>query len=329
MILLLGASGYIGQAFAMELRRRRYGFIPLTRRAIDYTDFELLFDYIRKLKPEFIINAAGYPGRPNVDACETAREETLFANTLLPQTISRACSMTSTPWGHVSSGCIYRGAKFIDDKGMRIVEGAELRRLFAEHPERVCGYTEWDEPNFSFRNAPCNFYSGTKTLAEEAIRGMGDVYLWRPGMPFNGRSEPRNFLWRIQNYPKVFDGINSLSHLEDFVRACLDLWERQAPFGVYNMTNPGALLTRQVVEMIEHILKPNRRFEFWKDEEEFYHQGAKALRSNCILDVSKLLVAGIKMRPVEEALEDSLSNWNVATLRANGGLPRSVSLLSH
>ncbi len=319
----------MGQAFATELRRRRYSFIPLTRRAIDYTSFELLFDYIRKLKPEFIINAAGYPGRPNVDACETAREATLFANTLLPQTISRACSMTSTPWGHVSSGCIYHGAKLIDEKGTRIVEGTELRQLFAGSPEKIFGYTEWDEPNFSFRNAPCNFYSGTKTLAEEAIRGVGDVYLWRPGMPFNERSEPRNFLWRIQNYVKVVNGVNSLSHLDDFVRACLDLWERQAPFGIYNMTNPGAVLTRQVVEMIERILKPNRHFEFWKDEEEFYRLGAKAPRSNCVLDVSKLLVAGVKVRPVEEALEDSLRNWNVAAMRMNGSGARNISVFSH
>jgi UDP-glucose 4,6-dehydratase len=328
MILLLGASGYMGQAFATELRRRRYSFIPLTRRAIDYTSFELLFDYIRKLKPEFIINVAGYPGRPNVDACETAREETLFANTLLPQTISRACSMTSTPWGHVSSGCIYHGAKLIDEKGTRIVEGAELRQLFAGSPEKIFGYTEWDEPNFSFRNAPCNFYSGTKTLAEEAIRDVGDVYIWRPGMPFNERSEPRNFLWRIQNYAKVFDGVNSFSHLDDFVRACLDLWERQAAFGIYNMTNPGAVLTRQVVGMINRILKPDRRFEFWKDEEEFYRLGAKALRSNCVLDVSKLLVAGVKMRPVEDALEDSLRNWNVSASRMSGSAPRNVSVFS-
>ena len=328
MILLLGASGYMGQAFATELRRRRYGFIPLTRKAIDYTDFDLLFDYIRKLKPEFIINAAGYPGRPNVDACETAREETLCANTLLPQTIARACSMTSTPWGHISSGCLYRGAKWIDDQGTRIVEGAELRQLFAVTPEKVFGYTEWDEPNFSFRNAPCNFYSGTKVLAEEAIRGMGGVYLWRPGMPFNGRSEPRNFLWRIQNYARVIDGVNSLSQLDDFVRACLDLWERQAPFGIYNMTNPGAVSTRQVVEMVERILKPGRHFEFWKDEEEFYRQSGRAPRSNCVLDVSKMLVAGIKMRPVEEALEDSLRNWNVAALRADNGAPRNVPLFS-
>ena len=312
MILLLGSTGYVGQAFATELRRRGHSFIPLTRKAINYSDFNLLFDYVRRVKPQFIINAAGYHGRPNVDACEITREDTLFANTLLPQTIARVCSMTDTPWGHVSSGCIYRGAKLILNGRTENVEGAELRRLFAEYPERICGYTEWDEPNFAFRHAPCNFYSGTKALAEEAIRGLGQVYIWRPGMPFNERSEPRNFLWRLQNYAKVLDGVNSISHLDDFVRACLDLWEKQAPFGIYNVTNPGAIASRQIVEMIQRILKPERHFEYWESDEKFYRYGAKALRSNCVLDVSKLLATGVRIRPVEKALEDSLRHWTVA-----------------
>ena len=312
MILLLGSSGYVGQAFATELRRRGHGFIPLTRKAINYGDFTLLFDYVRKVKPKFIINAAGYRGKPNVDACELTREDTLFANTLLPQTVARVCSMTDTPLGHVSSGCIYRGAKMIANGKTQNVEGLELREIYAKYPEKICGYTEWDEPNFAFRHAPCNFYSGTKALAEEAIRGLGEVYIWRPGMPFNERSEPRNLLWRLQNYAKVFDGVNSLSHLEDFVRACLDLWEKQAAFGIYNVTNTGAIATREVVEMIQQILKPGRRFEYWKNDAEFYLHGAKALRSNCVLDVSKLLATGVRIRPVEKALEDSLRHWTIS-----------------
>ena len=328
MILLLGASGYMGQAFATELRRRRYSFIPLTRKAIDYTDFDLLFDYIRKLKPEFIINAAGYPGRPNVDACETAREETLFANTLLPQTIARACSMTSTPWGHISSGCIYRGAKWIDDQGTRMVEGAELRRLFAQPPKKSSATPNGTSPIFPSATRPAIFTAAPRRWRKKPSAG--------PERFTSGVRECRStnganrgiFSGEYKTTPKVFDGVNSLSHLDDFVRACLDLWERQAPFGIYNMTNPGAVSTRQVIEMIERILKPNRRFEFWKDEEEFYRLGARAPRSNCVLDVSKLLVAGIKMRPVEEALEDSLRNWNVATLRADNGAARDISLLS-
>ena len=149
-------------------------------------------------------------------------------------------------------------------------------------------------------------------MAEEVIREAGETYIWRPGMPFNERNEPRNFLWRIQNYQKIHDGVNSITHLEDFTRACLELWERQAPFGIYNIANPGAVLTRKVVEMIQRILKPEQSFDFWKDDGEFYYYGAKALRSNCVLDVSKLLRTGIKMRPVEEALQDSLRSWRVA-----------------
>ena len=59
MILLLGATGYIGQAFSSELRQRRISFIPLTRKAVDYSNFDVLFGYIRRMKPEFVINAAG------------------------------------------------------------------------------------------------------------------------------------------------------------------------------------------------------------------------------------------------------------------------------
>ena len=150
MILLLGATGYMGQAFATELRRRGYNFIPLTRQAFDYTNFDLLFDYVRKMRPEFIINAAGYVGKPNEETCELEHGETLFANTFLPQTIEKVCSMTNTPWGHVSSGNIYCGAKVFQNREKRIVrdlQQSEIQELHASHPEMFLGFTEWDEPN--------------------------------------------------------------------------------------------------------------------------------------------------------------------------------------
>lgn len=315
MILLLGASGYVGQAFSSELRRRRRPFIPLTRRAIDYTSFDVLFDYVRKMRPEFVINASGYAPHPNVDTCELAREEVLCANALLPQTVARVCLMTNTPMGHVSSGSIYTGAKIATEWGMRVerdLNRLEIRRLFVEHPEKIHGFNEWDEPNFSFRSGPCNFYSGTKALAEETIRDVGKNYIWRPRMFFSERDENRNLLSKLQHYTRIYDNINSLSHLDDFVRACLDLWERRAPFGVYNVVNVGAVTMRRVVELMEQVLKPKREFIFWENDEDFYQHAAKTPRSNCVLDVSKLLASGVKMRPVEEALEDSLRRWQFA-----------------
>ena len=312
MILLLGATGYIGQAFARELQRRQRPFLPLSRQETDYTNFEALLKFLRARQPEFVVNAAGYTGKPNVDACETARADTLAGNTLLPQTVAQACAVAGIPWGHVSSGCIYSGAKISAGGRIRAEKDMtrpELRALVEKSPEAVHGFAETDAPNFSFRDGPCSFYSGTKALGEEAIAGIGQSYVWRLRIPYDEIDSARNYLSKVQRYSKVYDNVNSISHRADYVKACLDLWKLRAPFGTYNVTNPGWVRTRQVVEMIVDILKPARKFEYWHDDEEFYRVAAKTPRSNCVMDVSKLLAAGVKIRPVGEALEASLKNW--------------------
>jgi UDP-glucose 4,6-dehydratase len=312
MILLLGATGYIGSAFAQALREGGQPFTVLNRNTVDYTQFDVLLEFLRSTKVDFVINAAGYTGKPNVDACEIARAETLRGNTLLPQIVAHACLATNLPWGHVSSGCIFSGAK-VNENGVTRMEKdlmkPELKALVEKRPGAIQGFSETDEPNFSFRNPPCSFYSATKALAEEAITGVGQGYIWRLRIPFDEFDGSRNYLSKVQRYSKVYDNVNSISHRGDFVKACLDLWERRAPFGTYNVTNPGFVTTRQVVEKMEQILKPARLFEFWQNDEEFYRVAAKTPRSNCVLDVSKLLGTGVKMRPVEEALEASLGNW--------------------
>ena len=363
MITLLGSTGYIGQAFAAELKRRQLPFETLSRSRLDYTNFETFLAYLRRAKPDFVVNAAGYTGKPNVDACELARADTLQGNTLFPALLAHACAVTDTPWGHVSSGCIYSGAKVVQ-AGVERTEPdltkPELRALYRDgipldtpplphsrSPDSLPrpqnggesrgegaapsggglsanpplhdsttpvgtmfrGFTETDIPNFSFRAPPCSFYSGTKALGEEAIAGVGRSYIWRLRIPFDEFDNGRNYLSKVQRYAKVYDNVNSISHRRDFVAACLDTWQQEAPFGTYNITNPGAVTTRQVVEAIERVLKPARPFEFWESDEEFYKVAAKTPRSNCIMDTTKLLAAGIKIRPVEEALEDALRNW--------------------
>jgi dTDP-4-dehydrorhamnose reductase len=312
MILLLGSSGYVGQQFVRELQRRGRPLVERSRAQLEYTKFEPLLAFLREQRPEFVINCAGYTGKPNVDACEDHRAETLAGNTLLPLTIAHACAAAGIPWGHVSSGCIYSGAKLRIDGEVRIekdLSRPDLRRLVETEPNAVLGFTETDEPNFSFHQPPCSFYSGTKALGEEAINGVGQSYLWRLRIPFDEMDGPRNYLSKVQRYARVYDNVNSVSHLGDFARASLDLWERRAPLGTYNVTNPGFVTTRQVIRMIEQILKPDRTFTYWENDEEFYKIAAKTPRSNCVLDCSKLLAAGVAMRPVNEAIEASLRQW--------------------
>jgi UDP-glucose 4,6-dehydratase len=312
MILVLGASGYIGEAFVRELQRRQWAFQSLSRKQVDYSRFDVLLKFLKETKPEFVVNVAGFTGKPNVDACEVARADTLMGNALLPQTIANACAACNIPWGHVSSGCVFSGAK-VTVNGQTHTEKdltrPDLRSLVEQLPGAIHGFTETDPPNFTFRDPPCSFYSGTKALGEEAIAGIGQSYIWRLRIPFDEFDSMRNYLSKVQRYEKVYDNVNSISHRSDFAQASLDLWERRAPFGIYNVTNPGFVTTRQVVGLVEKILKPAKRFEFWQNDTEFYQRAAKTLRSNCVLDVSKLLATGVKVRPVLEAIEDSLRNW--------------------
>ncbi|HTG45858.1 MAG TPA: sugar nucleotide-binding protein, partial [Verrucomicrobiae bacterium] len=261
MVILLGASGYIGQAFAAELQRRGCPHTTLARSQVDYTRFDTLLEYLRQKRPSLVINAAGYTGKPNVDACENARGDTLQGNTILPITIGHACSAASVPWGHVSSGCIYSGAKIVHGGQMRTEKDLtrpDLRKIVDQDPAAVHGFTENDPPNFTFDSPPSSFYSGTKALAEEALDGFPQTYIWRLRIPFDHVDNPRNYLTKVQSYPKVYDNVNSLSHRGDFVRACVDLWERRAPFGIYNVTNPGFVTTRQVIGLVQKILHPPR-----------------------------------------------------------------------
>lgn len=313
MVILLGGSGYVGQTFQRELVRRGWAHRVLARASVDYTRFETLLAFLREQRPALVINAAGFSGRPNVDGCEEHRAETLLGNTLLPQTVAQACAAAGVPWGHVSSGCIYDGAKVLQPDGTVRVERdltrPDVQRRLESDPASVRGFSELDEPNFSFRQPPCSFYSGSKALAEEVVAGVGQGYLWRLRIPFDERDGPRNFLSKLQRYPKVYDNVNSISHLGDFVGAALDLWAVRAPFGIYNVTNPGFVITRQVVALLRRELRVEREFVFWKDNDEFYREAVRAPRSNCVLDVSKLGAAGVKMRPVEEALLEALRRW--------------------
>ena len=312
-VLLLGAKGYIGSAFQDQLTVRGHSVLAPGSRELDARSFDALIRWLREFKPAFVFNAAGYTGKPNVDACELDRAGTLLGNVVLAQAVAQACAALEIPWGHVSSGCIYSGAHIRQDDGsvlaVKDLSQPSLRTLAAQYPDRVIGFTEDDAPNFSFRDGPCSFYSGTKALGEEALQNCGNGYVGRLRIPFDHINNSRNYLSKIQLYPRVYDNFNSISHRGDFARACIESWELGVPFGTYNVTNPGFISTREVVHLIQKHLAPPRDFQFWSDDEEFYRVAAKTPRSNCVLDPSKLLRTGIKLPHVLDALAQSLTHW--------------------
>ena len=302
MILLLGSTGYVGNLFRQLLNSKSVAWTSMSGRRFCFSGKTELIKDLKDKKVSFVINCAGYTGKPNVDACELDKGNCLDGNAILPAVIRDVCGELGIGWGHVSSGCIFSG----------------------ERPDGG-GWREEDAPNFSFRRPPCSFYSGTKALGEEVLgwketenreewpkwdhESEPEGFVWRLRIPFNEIDGSRNFLSKLQRYENLLQARNSLSQLDDFVKACWSCVEDRVPYGIYNVTNPGSVTTSDVVELILKHGVNKKDYKFFESEEDFLEKAAKTPRSNCVLDTTKLEKSGINLRPVEEALEWSLKNW--------------------
>lgn len=284
MILVLGGSGYVGSRIVEGLAAVGLKAVLGSRNTLDYYDCATLSDALRDV--DFLINAAGYTGRPNVDACELHKSECLQGNAVLPGIVRQACESQRVPWIHISSGCIFSGTR--DD-------GA--------------GFNETDPPNFCFRSGPCSFYSGCKALGEELLEGASDCYVLRLRIPFEAKDNARNYISKLMRYDRLLDATNSLTLLDEFVAGCLHCIQEKPDFGVYNLTNGGAVTTRDVVSMVREFKVSHREFTFFESETEFMQLAAKTPRSNCVLDNSRALSQGFRLSSVPEALQRVLSQW--------------------
>ena len=286
MILLLGGSGYIGYALRRHMDRDGTPYRNVRRSACNYYDPAQLDDLISQTRPDFLINAAGFTGSPNIDACELHKTECLVANAALPGIIRDVCERRHLPCGHISSGCIYTADRS-NDRGFR----------------------ECDTPNFTFRHNNCSFYSGCKALGEEILEGAEHCYIWRLRIPFNHVDAPKNYLSKLMRYERLLDARNSLTHLDDFANACFQCWENCLEFGIYNLTSSGSITTREVVDLIRKVGLRNKQFKFFESEAEFMRVAAIAPRSTCVLDNSKAQRAGVRLSHVGEAIERALADW--------------------
>ena len=221
---------------------------------------------------KFIVNAAGFTGVPNVDACEIYKDECVQGNVLFPLELEKRAN--EIPILHISSGCIYTGYK----------DG---------------GWTEEDEPNFTFNNA--SFYSACKGLEQELLKShLNNSYLFRIRMPFGPDRTPKNLLTKFESYAKLIDFENSITQVEELAKCVLHFIVTRPPFGIYNVCNPGGITGKQIVSKMD-IEKE------WMTEEEF-KTIITAPRSNCVLNVDKMMKY-FPMKPAEFAVSDTVLRY--------------------
>jgi 3,5-epimerase/4-reductase len=271
MKILIYGRGYLGEHFLKYLNEQ--GEEALFGEA-DIANIDQVRKDISTHSPNIILNCAGKTGRPNVDWCDDHQEETIYSNVTGPLILLQAVTEADIKLVHLGSGCVYDGNN--DGKG----------------------FTEKDEPNFEG-----SFYSKTKAWSEKMLNEFPVLQL-RLRMPIDGNAGPRNFISKITKYEKVINVPNSMTVIEDLLPASYELM-KQGETGIFNMTNPGAIDHKTILEMYQEIADPTYKFEIMSVEE-MYEKYAKAGRSNCLLDASKLESKGIHMRPIKEAIRDCI-----------------------
>lgn len=293
-VAILGGSGYVGTYFTNLFNHNDIEHIVVSRSKVNYFEKDKLCKFIKKKGITFLINCAGYTGRPNVDACEDDKAAVLYSNAVLPGIINEVCEQCEIPWGHVSSGCIYNGLNDPDPHGVG-------------YPGREEPWTEEDEPNFCFGKERYSWYSGTKALGEQILKDAKACYIWRLRIPFDSVDSPRNYLSKIQNYSTLLRAENSFSYMPEFVSACWTTVSKGAPYGIYNVTQPGSMSTKEVCNMLNETGITDREFAFFDNIDEF-NKNVRTPRSNTVLDVSKICTY-YQLTPIKQAMKQAMSLW--------------------
>lgn len=263
MLITLIGHGYVGKYIAAELSDQG---IPYR-----WVDHGYIADIGIPAGTDFVINAAGFTGVPNVDACESRKDETLNGNVIFPLYVE---SISEVPVLHITSGCVYSG-----------------------YPDG--GYKEDHRTDFTFDNG--SFYSGSKALFQELWTPYADhnrSYLFRIRMPFGPDNLDKNLIMKLYKYKRLVDFKNSVSYLPDVAKAAVHFALTRPEPGIYNAVNPQPITTRRITEYMNYPAD-------WMTEAEFKSE-VIAPRSNCTLNPDKMQ-AVFKFTDTTKALTEALN----------------------
>jgi len=268
---VFGKSGWIGAKLIEMLTESGKEVYGAESRLENRGDVDAELD---KVKPAFVLNAAGLTGRPNVDWCEDNKEAVIRVNVVGTLGLIDACWQRGIHVTNYATGCIYE--------------------YDAEHTIGGKGFTEVDRPNYF-----ASYYSKTKAMAEELQVQYDNVLVLRLRMPISDDLHSRSFVTKITKYDRVVDVANSMTVLHDLLPLSLDMTARRLK-GVYNFTNPGAISHNEVLTLYRDIVDPSFKWKNFSLEEQA--KILKAGRSNNTLDATKLTTLYPEVPEIHEAM---------------------------
>jgi dTDP-4-dehydrorhamnose reductase len=220
-ILITGATGTLGGAFARMCERRNLAYRIVMREEMDMADPASVEAALARYRPWAVINAGGYV---RVDQAESDAQRCFRENTMAPTILALAC--------------IRHDVRFITFSSDLVFDG-----------KRGAPYVESD------RTAPLSVYGQSKADAEQRVLDADPNALVIRTSSFFGLWDGHNFVTQAldamengQSFAAASDITVSPTYVPDLVNTCLDLLVDKEK-GIWHLTNSTAVTWSQLARM--------------------------------------------------------------------------------
>ncbi len=210
-ILITGANGMLAKSVRKRLEKGNE-LICTDVADLDITDEKAVSEYVKNVKPEYIINCAAYTA---VDKAETAGEIVEKINADGPKNLAKAAKENNSILVHISTDYVFGG-------------DLDISKEYKE-----------DDPK-----KPVTAYGITKLHGEEYIEQNTDkYYIFRTAWLYG---DGNNFVRTMLKLGETKDELNVVSdqhgsptYAEDLANFIGQAIEKKIPYGVYHATNEG------------------------------------------------------------------------------------------
>jgi len=224
-VLISGATGTLGRAFAMACMKRNIAYRLLARESMDIADPASVTAAIKRWKPWAIINASGYV---RIDDAESDVERCLRENATGPAILASQCAAAGVRLVTFSSDQVFNG--------------------IATQP-----WVESDLPS------PVNVYGQSKALAEREVLSLHPQALVVRTSAFFGPWDSHNFVVRAlaalaegEAFEAADDVRISPTYVPDLVDVSLDLLI-DGEAGLWHLANLGDVSWAELAARAAHV----------------------------------------------------------------------------
>lgn len=210
MFLLTGGNGQLGTELRHLLDEKGLSYVSTDVKELDITDAQKTMDYIVNLKPEVIFHCAAYTA---VDKAEEEKELDEKINIEGTKNVARSAKAVNAILVYISTDYVFDGKK--QDKEYEVDDATN----------------------------PLNEYGRTKLLGEKAVEEiLEDYYIIRTSWVFGIYGH--NFVFTMQRLAKenerltiINDQFGRPTWTRTLVEFMVFVIEKEAPFGVYHLSN--------------------------------------------------------------------------------------------